>query len=79
MHDWYSKAQEVTPLLSPCRIRALHMTRREAAKNIHNMREYGKKVTSSRDAAVRALQNAGILSTDGKVAEPYKALLDASS
>ncbi|MCP5410126.1 MAG: hypothetical protein H6963_12635 [Chromatiaceae bacterium] len=55
------------------------MTRKEAAKNIHNMREYKRKVTSSKEAAVQALKKAGILTDTGEIADPYKKLLSAES
>ncbi len=55
------------------------MTRAEAAKNIRDMREYGRKVTSSKEAAVKALKDAGIFTQTGEVAAHYKALLGVKS
>jgi hypothetical protein len=48
------------------------MTRDEAAKNIRAMRAYRRKVTSSRTAAIKALKDAGILTDDGRLADPYR-------
>jgi hypothetical protein len=50
------------------------MTRQEIAKSTWKMRAFRRKVTSSREEAVRALKSAGILDQDGKVAEPYRTL-----
>jgi len=54
------------------------MTRKEAAENIRSMREYRRKVTSSKEAAITALKRAGIFTSTGKVADPYKALWPAA-
>jgi hypothetical protein len=51
------------------------MTRNEAADNIRSMREYKRKVVSSKGAAIAALREAGILTLSGEVAEPYRSLL----
>ncbi|WP_295401129.1 hypothetical protein [uncultured Thiocystis sp.] len=55
------------------------MTRKEAAKNVQNMREYKRKVTSSQAAAIKALKDAGILTDEGRPANPYKELLKDKS
>ncbi len=55
------------------------MTRKETAKNIHNMREYKRKVTSSKEAAIQALKKSGIFTETGEVASPYKHLLGSNS
>ena len=51
------------------------MTRNEAAKNLLNMRRYGREVTSSQKSAIQALKVGGILTQNGKVAGPYVKLL----
>lgn len=54
------------------------MTRQEAAQNIHNMRQYKKEVTSSKESAIEALIRAGILNKQGEIAEPYKQLFSGN-
>jgi len=51
------------------------MSRREAAKNISDMRQFARKATSSKEEAIRVLKKAGILTETGEVADPYKDLL----
>jgi len=48
------------------------MTPKEAKQNAQNMLDYKRKVTASPEAAVEALKKAGILTSSGKVADPYK-------
>jgi len=55
------------------------MTRKETAENIHSMREYQRKVTASKEAAIEALKKAGIFTRSGEVARPYKNLLGSNT
>jgi hypothetical protein len=48
------------------------MTPKEAKQNAQNMLDYKRKITASPEAAVEALKKAGILTSSGKVADPYK-------
>ncbi|WP_157726301.1 hypothetical protein [Imhoffiella purpurea] len=52
------------------------MTRSEAARNILNMRAFRRQVTASPEAARQALKDAGIMTEEGRIAAPYKALFE---
>lgn len=52
------------------------MTRDEAAENIWAMRKFRREVTASPEAARQALREAGIMTDDGEIADPYKALFN---
>ncbi|NEV61598.1 hypothetical protein [Thiorhodococcus minor] len=52
------------------------MTRSEAAENIHSMRKFRREVTASPEAARQALKEAGIMTDDGEIADPYRALFE---
>ena len=52
------------------------MTRDEAAENIWAMRRFRREVTASPEAARQALKDAGIMTEDGQIADPYKVLFD---
>jgi hypothetical protein len=50
------------------------MNRSEAAQNIREMRRFRREVTASPEAARQALKEAGIMTEDGHIADPYKPL-----
>jgi hypothetical protein len=50
------------------------MTRSEAAKNIRKMREFRRKVTASQETARQALRDAGIMTENNEISDPYKTL-----
>lgn len=54
------------------------MTPEEAAKQIEMIRVIGERDASSKQSAIKALIEAGILTKSGKVAAPYRNLLAKS-
>ena len=53
------------------------MNRSEAAQNIREMRRFRREVTASPEAARQALKEAGIMTEDGHIADPYKPLFES--
>lgn len=52
--------------------------RRDVSEAIDSMKAFKKKVTSSKEEAIRVLKLAGIMDEHGKIVEEYKILFETS-
>lgn len=53
------------------------MNRSEAAQNIWEMRRFRREATTSPEAACQAMKEVGIMTEDGRIADPYNPLLES--